>query len=238
MRQNLKSVVCLSTSTPNEFITNICGKYDIELFINTGEKGIAADWNFAYSCVLDKKLITLAHQDDCYEPDYLETIIELANKANNPLIIHTNYYEIRNGVKIISNTMLRVKCIMNFLPRFSVFWRSKAVRRFILSFGNPILCPSVTIVSANVKVPPFDTGFKNNMDYKAWINLSQLNGEFVYSSKKLVGHRIHKGSATSANIADNSRSKEDIEILSEFWPKTLVKIIFSVYTRAEKSNRL
>ena len=38
----------MATSTPNEWIQRLAEKYEIPLYINTGEGGIAQDWNFAY----------------------------------------------------------------------------------------------------------------------------------------------------------------------------------------------
>ena len=38
----------MATSTPNEWIQGLAEKYEIPLYINTGEGGIAQDWNFAY----------------------------------------------------------------------------------------------------------------------------------------------------------------------------------------------
>lgn len=241
LAQHCKSDIYMSTSTPNKFIFDICTQYHIPVFTNTDEKGIASDWNFCMNIFPIKKLITIVHQDDVYEPEYLEKIIEFANKANNPLIIYTDYYEIRNGKKN-SNWLLTIKRVMNFPLRFSVFQKSIKTRRFILSFGCPICCPSVTYVKTNLPIPLFDTRFKNSCDYKAWEVLSRegggVKGEFVYCPQKLVGHRIYEDSATSTNIKDNSRKKEDMEILCEFWPKFFAKFIFYFYKHAEKSNRL
>ena len=38
----------MATSTPNEWIQGLAEKYEIPLYIHTGEGGIAQDWNFAY----------------------------------------------------------------------------------------------------------------------------------------------------------------------------------------------
>lgn len=45
------------------------------MYVNTGKTSIADDWNFAISCV-DTDLVTLAHQDDIYEKDYLKYILK------------------------------------------------------------------------------------------------------------------------------------------------------------------
>ena len=63
----------MATSTPNEWIQGLAEKYEIPLYINTGEGGIAQDWNFAYRQA-KTDYITIAHQDDIYEPNYLKMI--------------------------------------------------------------------------------------------------------------------------------------------------------------------
>ena len=40
------SYVILVTSTPNDYIINLCRKYCIDYYINEGEKGITQDWTF------------------------------------------------------------------------------------------------------------------------------------------------------------------------------------------------
>ena len=55
----------MATSTPNEWIQGLAEKYEIPLYINTGEGGIAQDWNFAYRQA-KTDYITIAHQDDIY----------------------------------------------------------------------------------------------------------------------------------------------------------------------------
>ena len=238
LKQSCKSSISMITSTPNDFISNLCKEKNIPLFINTGEKGLAQDWNFAYEKVADRKLITIAHQDDIYEPTYLKTILALVNNSKKPLIAYTEYYEIRNEKRVSFNTLLRIKQLMNFPFRFRVFQRSKAIRRFILAFGDSICCPGVTFARENLPMPVFDTSFTTACDYKALVDISPLNGDFLYSPKKLMGHRIYPGSATSANIINKSKAQEDFIIFSSLWPKWIAKIISRQYRKAEKSNKI
>jgi len=236
--QNCKSKIYMSTSTPNQYINDICNTYNIHLFINEEKKGIAHDWNFAYNQVFDKRLITLAHQDDIYEPDYLENILNTINKSNSPLILFTDYYEIRNNKIINNNKLLFIKRFMTLPFILAIFQKSIKMRRFMLSFGNPICCPSVTYVNINLPTPLFDCKYNNNCDYKLYIILSRLKGSFIYCPKKLVGHRIYSNSETSKNINDNTREKEDLEILNELWPKFIAKIIIFFYKLSENSNKI
>jgi len=239
--QNCKSNIIMVTSTPNKYIQEQCNIFEIPLFINNNTNGIASDWNFAYQQMSGKRLLTIVHQDDIYEPNYLCQILKIANKMQDALILYTDYYEIRHKTEgeadcVKTNYLLNIKRIMNFPLCFSVLQRSKCIRRFILSFGNPICCPSVTYIKTNLPGLLFDTNFKNVCDYKAWAMISKLNGAFVYCPKCLVGHRIYKESTTSVTIANNIRKKEDLEMLSEFWPKSILRIIYFFYKKAEKSN--
>ena len=235
--QTLKSRIILSTSTPNEHIKKICGKYQIDFFINTAPKLAATDWNFAYRQA-KTKLVTIAHQDDIYEPNYLVEILKMANKCNSAILIFTDYYEYKLGKKEKSNLLLKIKRIINFPLSFPVFGKSRFVRRRTLSIGCAICCPSVTFVADNTGFPVFDERYKNSCDYMTWVALADRKGAFVYIRKQLVGHRIYAGSATSLNISENIRMKEDYEILCNFWPKPLARIINKIYATSEKSNKV
>ena len=75
INQTKKSEILIATSTPNEFIYGLAEKYSIPVFVNGGVAGIAGDWNFGYSKATTE-YVTIAHQDDVYEPDYAEKIIK------------------------------------------------------------------------------------------------------------------------------------------------------------------
>ena len=234
LSQKVKSNIIVVTSTPNDHINELCQKNNLPLHINTGEKGMAHDRNFAFEICKTKKLITLAHQDDIYEPDYLELILKQINKSKKPLIAYTDYYEIRGDNKLTSNRILKIKRIMNFMFKFRFVQSSKRFRRIILAFGDPICCPSVTFALENLDIPLFDTSFKNGCDYKTWADISKLKGEFIYIPELLLGHRIYPDSATTENIGDKSRSNEDFIVISSFWPGWIAKILSRFYRKAER----
>ena len=134
--QSIPGNIILTTSTPNKFISDIAEKYKIKVFINKKRSGIAEDWNFAYKQV-ETPLVTIAHQDDIYEPKYLSELLEKINRSKYPLIYFTNYYEIRGEDKIFSNLLLNIKknnvitfknketYFMYFYPAFNfIFWIS------------------------------------------------------------------------------------------------------------------
>ena len=47
--QTAKSHIIMILSTPGDYVSEMVDKYGLVLYINTGEKGISGDWNFAYN---------------------------------------------------------------------------------------------------------------------------------------------------------------------------------------------
>ena len=235
LNQEMKTSVLIATSTPNEHINKIAAKYQVPVYVNTGEKGITQDWNFAYK-MAESDLVTIAHQDDVYLPSYTKEIYELIADAKKPLIAFTDYGELRNGEAVITNNLLKIKRILLFPMRF--FKQSKFVRRRCLSLGNCICCPAVTFVKKNLPEVVFQHGFRSNEDWEAWEMISRMDGAFLYSKQVAMYHRIHEGSETSAIIGDNARTIEDYEMFKKFWPEPIAKLIAKVYAKSEDSNQV
>ena len=237
VNQEVPSNIILATSTPNDFIKGLCDKYGIEMYVNTGDSGITQDWNFAYAQA-DAEYVTIAHQDDVYEPDFLEKTLKYIGNKHDFIIAFTDYYEIRNDKKVYTNKILKVKRMMLAPLKKDKNQSSKFIRRRILSIGCPICCPAATYNKVRAGKSIFDTNYINSCDYKTWCDLAELNGEFIYIDKPLLGHRIYAESATSKNLGENIRKKEDLEIMSLYWPKFIANGINSVYALSEKSNKL
>ena len=142
-KQNKKSKILLATSTPNDYIKDIARRHGLEVNVNTGEKGLAGDWNYAYS-IADTSLITIAHQDDVYLPAYSESIIRAFNESKNPLIAFSDYGELRNGKPVYKNKLLKIKRILLLPLRIKAFHKSIFVRRRVMSIGSAICCPAVS----------------------------------------------------------------------------------------------
>ncbi len=235
--QTVASNIILSTSTPNDFLKEICKKYSIPMIVNPNGKGAGSDWNYGYDHA-ETQLVTVAHQDDYYECDFLEKTLQYANRCDNIILLYTDYYELRITEKVTKNSILRIKRIMNAPLGWKIFYHSKFVRRRNLSLGDAICCPSVTYNKALVGDAPFDTKYINSCDYKTFADLSKLKGAFVYIPKQLVAHRIYPDSATTKNLSENIRQKEDFEILCDFWPKGIAKLVNKIYATSEKSNEI
>lgn len=237
LNQTVKTRICIATSTPNTYIKSIAEKYNLELKINEGEKGIAGDWNFAISCA-ETPLVTLAHQDDMYDSDYVKRVLEVLTCCKKPLIVFSDYCEIRNDRIEEKNKLLAVKRLMLSPLKCRWLWNSKGVRRRILAMGNAICCPSVTFIKENLDCPIFINNMKSNIDWQAWEVLSRQEGEFVYIPIPLMKHRIHEESTTSGLIEEEGRRAEDLFMFQKFWPKWIAAVIGRIYCSSEKSNKL
>ena len=233
LNQTLKSNIVISTSTPNDYIKNIAEKYNLQLFVNTEKEGIGPDWNFALS-VAKTKYVTLAHQDDLYSENYTEEIYKAINENKNIIMLFTNHKEIRNGQIVKKNINLKIKSIMTFPIRF--FKSSKFVKKLILSFGNPVSCPSVCLNIEKVGKKPFREDMKSNIDWGTWLDFAKLDGSFIYLKKILSFHRVHSETETSKCINNNKRVEEDYEMFCRIWPKWFAKFIMIFYKHAQDAN--
>lgn len=117
-----------------------------------------------------------------------------------------------------------IKKIMLLPLKIKFLRKTVLIKRLILSMGNPICCPAVTYVKDNLPEKVFRVGYKSNIDWEAWERLSRMSGEFVYTGKKLMGHRVHEGSTTTEIIGMNLRTIEDLEMLKKFWRKKLLRL--------------
>ena len=237
--QTIQSNLLISTATPNQHITAIAEKYSLEVRVNTGDHGIAQDWNFALAQA-NSAYVTLAHQDDVYAPEYAEKVLKALKKADRPIIAFTDYFEVRNGENVFSDTSSLLKVKEKLLLPLRKNWGQKScwMRRRVLSMGNAICCPSVTYVAKRLKKDPFTPGFKSNIDWQMWEQLSRQKGSFVYLHEPLMGHRVHAESTTTEVIGDGEgRTEEDRAMFRKFWPAPIAEALVRIYAKSQSSNQ-
>ena len=233
--QTLRSRILICTSTPNDTITAVCEKYGLELRVNHGERGITGDWNFAMSQA-DAPFVTIAHQDDLYEPTYTEAVMGRAMRAKRPILIFSEYYEIRNGTRVTKNRLLSIKKLMNC--GFRIASGSRWMRRRVLSIGNSICCPAVTYSREALGDFRFDAAFRFACDWDAWERLSRGKGAFLYIPERLCGHRIHADSETTKQTAGEGRAREEYTMFRRFWPEWIARRLARGYAKGAESNQL
>lgn len=247
--QTLPSSIIMVTSTPSSALEKLTTRYHIPYYINTTDKhGIAGDWNFGVSKTTSS-LITIAHQDDVYKPTYTEEMLHALNRKTSalgrkpcvPLLYFTDYHELRDGKEVSSNSLLAIKRALLSPLRIRLFAASRWWRMRILGMGNPICCPSVTLIRSVLtslgRDEFFNADFGSNLDWQTWAMIARVSGAFVYNPLPLMCHRIHGGSETSRLIENHARDKEDFEMLAQFWPRPVARVLHAVYKRGQKSNQ-
>ncbi|MDR0851641.1 MAG: glycosyltransferase [Clostridiales Family XIII bacterium] len=233
--QTIPSKILISTSTPNDTIRGVADKYGLEVRVNPAGGSSPRDWNFAYAQA-ETDFVTLAHQDDYYEPEFAEKTMTALESSKNPIVAFTNYYELRNGVRTESNHILRIKRFM-CVP-FSVAKGSRFLRNRVFSFGYPVNCPGSTYNKKRFPALDFVTNYNNSHDWEAISRLAQEKGDFLYIKELLMGHRIYAESQTTNMVANGQRYNEDYEMFLRYWPKPIAKMLIKRYSKAYDSNKL
>lgn len=202
MDQNIIDKIIMTTSTPNASICGLSEKYNIPLFINKSTGTLSNNWNFGIEQACTD-FATLCHQDCVYGKEYSTYINSVLETSQKPLLIFTDYCELRNGEILEKNLLFTIRKVLSFPLRFKALRNKKAMKRLSLAFGPAICCPSVTFAKKNLETPIF----RDNTiapDWDAWERISKTKGDFVYINHPLMYNRIHKASNTTAAIDDNT----------------------------------
>lgn len=232
LNQTVKSNIQIYTSTPNKYIQNIAEKYALTIFSKNGGS-IGKDWNNAMSFV-NTKYMTLVHQDDLYEPKFLEKTMQSFEANDDTLIVFSDYGELTEQGYRLKSTNLTIKRLM--LNMMMLANNNRNWRKFILGFGNPISCPAVSYNLKLLNDFKFNEQMKVSLDWYAWYEIAKRKGRFQFVPEILMFHRIHEESETTNMIATQTRTKEDLKMYELFWPKTIAKLINGCYAKSQKSN--
>lgn len=236
INQSYKSDVIIATTTDNQYIRNIAKEYHLDVVVGK-HTTIGGDFDFAINCG-KTELVTIAHQDDIYDFDYANNVVNAYEKYHDSIMIFSDYYEIRNHDKVYSNLNLKIKRVLLFPLKIRGLSKYKFFKRWVIRFGNGICCPAVTFVKKNCPKEIFTSDLKCNVDWFAWEKLSKLRGRFLFVNKCLMGHRISESSTTTDIIREGIRTKEDYQMYVKFWPKWIARLLTRVYKNSEKSNEV
>jgi len=233
--QTVPSDIVVVTSTPNAAIDQACFATGVVPQVHDERRGIAHDWNQALSRAT-APLVTVAHQDDIYYPDFVGETLAAMAKSHRPVLAFTDYVEFTSHGDRPRSRLLQIKQALlhaAFLGRPRVGGRIAKLNA--LRFACPIPCPAVTL-NAALWDCRFDESFQVNLDWATWIAASRVQGDFIWIRRPLMGHRIHEDSETSNAIGDGRRQSEDLRILLQLWPAPIARVIAKSYGAAYASN--
>lgn len=227
--QSRPSPIIISTSTPFDGLDELASRYKAGLHVHGPNHGIGADWNQALS-IADAALITIAHQDDVYGPEFS------ARAVHAHRVCPGAAYSFCDAGEIFSDGSQRKATRNQLVKRLLVgaaFTGKTHIhgglrRRILFGFGNPIVCPTVTINRSNDPAFKFREDLRTNMDWLAWIDLSANSG-IIRIPEALIYRRVHDSSETASCINDGARGIEDTMVFQSLWPRSIAKTIAFVY---------
>ena len=227
INQDIKTNIVIASSTKNKYIDNLAIKYNIKCFYRNGKSDIQDDWNFAVSCC-KTELVTVAHQDDIYEPNYAKNILEYYT-GEELMFTTDNYYYINN--KKVDEKNLKVKRLLKTPLRIPFLCNIRWVRKLTLSLGNTVQCPSATYNKNLIKGDIFTSDLKFGLDWDTFLKIYKMRGKIKYIPKKLMSCRISNESTTKSSMLNDLRIKEDNIMFNKFWPKPITKLIMKFYVK-------
>ena len=230
-KQRRQSEIIICTSTPCDFIKNIAQKYEVPLYIRAGKSDIRDDWNFAYNTA-DGDYVTIAHQDDVYDPLYTEEMYKKLTETDDSIMFLTDYIPLKNGEKGDRDINSKIRRLLRMPLKSQLLSKKKWVRKLTLAFGNSICCPSVTYHKSYLGENVFTSEYKFNIDWDTFYKLSLKNGSFAYVDRPLVWYRIHDEATSKAFIDNQLRITEDTNMFRQFWPEWIVKMLMFFYRKA------
>src|SRR6266481_593537 len=222
--------ILLGTSTPSSYLEEVASRYGLTLHVNTRKSNIASDWNFVMKAS-DAHFLTIAHQDDLYDPEYLAAMVRLAKQYPDFVLAFSDYREHTSAGPRNETINLKIKrllCERAF--QGSPFISSAREKRRLLCLGNPICCPSVMLHRLAAPQFVFTESLKSNLDWDAWLRLAEQPGDYLYCREKLLSKRVHPQSETSVTIASRVRQNEDRLMFERFWPMPVAMLLSTVYS--------
>jgi hypothetical protein len=231
------SEILLASSTPSADLAATAKRFALPLHINPQRIDIAADWNFALERA-KTGLVTLAHQDDFFAPNYTVQLTAALRRHPAALLAFCDYSEHTVLAARPTNINLKIKRALRS-HAFGVRECISEVRgkMRLLSLGNPICCPSVMFNRSTLGDFQFPSGYKTNLDWMAWLELARRPGGFVYVRECLVSKGVHDDSETTASILNRAREREDRAIFEALWPRPVAAALAALYKFGYRANR-
>ena len=239
LSQKEKSEVILCTSTPSDYLRKLAFRYGIPFFVRDGMPSLRDDWNFCLgkAAELGADLVTVAHQDDVYLPEYAQEVMEIFRKYEGglkALVVCTGAGNIDGDSRTLPGEAERIKRILRRPLRYPVLNRSVFWKKMSLSFGNSIPCPSCTYHIGALGSEIFTSEYRFVIDWDTLLRIAERKGRIVCIEKPLVKIRLHDGAETARTIRDGERPKEEYEIFRRLHRKPVADLLMHYYRKAGK----
>jgi len=248
--QTCPGEVILCTSTPSAYLERIAENHRLPYFVREGASSLKDDWNFCVRKAVEAgaDLLTIAHQDDVYLPDYAKLVQKAYGDASNPKkdgtgdaqsrkvsLIFTAAENIDGFGRTIDPKAENVKRLLRW-PLNTSLKRTVWGRRLSLAFGNSVPCPACTYVLKETVLPEgnaiFSSGCRFVIDWMTLAELARKEGSFEYVRKPGIRIRLHEGQETARTMLDDTRQREELEMFGEFHTRPVAKLLMQFYRKS------
>ncbi len=233
-RQSVSAEIILCTSTPSPFLEEMAERYGLPLYVRDGASDIQDDWNFAFEKA-GTRLVTIAHQDDCYHRDYAAEVQRCWERYPDTSVFMTDCGIVKGTTPQAPGTIQFVKHVLRMPLRLTKLADRIWVKKLPLRFGNPIICPSCTYDREKTGEPLFDSPYKFALDWDTMWKLAEQPGRFVCVERPLIRYRVHDGAATKACIESHRRAADETAMFEKIWPKPIVRLLMQFYGLAYRA---
>ena len=207
------TVVCLDDQSTDDSVAIAQSFRDARLHVerNVTRRGLAGNWNEAIA-IARTPLLVIAHQDDLYEPHYLEAAAQLLEAHPRAFIAHTRATYIDEEGQPVDSTASRSRIDSGRMPE--PYEREPSAELRALHNGNYIICPSAMYrMSAVAGIGDFNEHYRFVPDWEYWFRGLQKGFTITGSHARLAHWRRHEESATRHEEATLRRYDEELELL-------------------------
>lgn len=205
-------IVCIDDASSDSTGALIChfAARGVELLHNPERCGLPANWNRAIDLVTTPYFV-IAHQDDIYEPSYIDRLRALLDDHPRAFIAHCRAKYIDANSKPISHPAASFK---------DRFWsadepqeRTASDELRVLSRGDYIICPSVMYRTEAVRsIGKFDESYAFVPDWEYWTRGVAAGLTIVGTHDRLLRYRYHAASATREHEKSLRRFEEELAL--------------------------
>lgn len=183
----------------------------LELRESADRLTMVGNWNRLFECPAAPYAV-LAHNDDVYEPEYLERMIALLDAHPTAFMAHCRTRMIDEAGRPYDAAIDRYKD--RFWPKRGSYVRTPREEIDNLLHGNFVIAPSVMFrTSATERVGPFSEDYQFVTDWEYWLR-GILDGYSIAGlADRLVRWRRHPGAATMTHERALSRYTDEIRLL-------------------------
>lgn len=193
---------------------------------NEVRRGIPGNWNAAVALAATP-LLVIAHQDDVYDPRYLETAARLLDAHPRAFAAHTRALDVDEHGRPLGSAASRYKD--RFWPDDEPAERDPHDELRMLHNGNYVIAPSVMFrMSAVNAIGAFDESYRFVPDWEYWFRGLLAGYTLVGTHARLVQWRRHEESATREAEATLRRYDEEIELLERLAREAALPLRFDL----------